>query len=189
MTTLVLTKEKGFSSVIVRDISLVLLGTFILALCARVAIFLPISPVPISLQNFGVILMGILLGSRRGACCIAAYLMEGAIGLPVFGGGQFSVAVLIGTRGGYLFSFVFAAYLAGRMFEKPSSYVMPILKLSSIFALILILGASWLSLYVGASNAIFMGVLPFIIGDFIKVLAITSALPALLRFSRKYLCL
>ncbi|MEE9371363.1 MAG: biotin transporter BioY, partial [Sedimentisphaerales bacterium] len=99
------------------DISLIIVGSLLIGLCAQIKVWLPISPVPITGQTFAVLMLGALLGSRRGSLCALAYIIEGAAGLPIFalGGG---LAVLLGPTGGYLAGFIPAAYITGRLAEK-----------------------------------------------------------------------
>ncbi len=82
------------------------------------AIQLPFSPVPITGQTMAVLLVGALLGSRRGALAVLAYIAEGLAGLPVFAGGAAGLARLFGPTGGYLVGFVAAAFLVGWLAER-----------------------------------------------------------------------
>src|SRR5579872_6722222 len=85
------------------QIALVAGGSLFVALCARVTLPLPFTPVPLTLQNFGVLLVGLLLGSKRGFAALLLYLAEGAAGMPVFSiAGLGGVAQLLGPTGGYL---------------------------------------------------------------------------------------
>ncbi|RPJ40883.1 MAG: biotin transporter BioY, partial [Candidatus Latescibacterota bacterium] len=97
---------------------LVAFASLLLALSARVAIPLPFSPVPISGQSFAVLLVGALLGSRRGSAAVLLYLAEGAVGLPVFAGGAGGAAYLVGPTGGYLAAFLPAAFVVGALCER-----------------------------------------------------------------------
>jgi biotin transport system substrate-specific component len=102
-----------------RQVSLVVGGSLFVALCARITIPLPFTPVPLTVQNFGVLLVGLLLGSRRGFAALALYLAEGAVGLPVFSpAGVGGVAQLLGATGGYLIMYPLVAGLAGLLFER-----------------------------------------------------------------------
>jgi biotin transport system substrate-specific component len=103
----------------VRHIALVVGASLFVALCAQVTIPLPFTTVPLTVQNFGVLLVGLLLGSRRGFAALALYLAEGAMGMPVFNPlGPGGIAQLLGPTGGYLMAYPLVAGLAGYIFER-----------------------------------------------------------------------
>jgi biotin transport system substrate-specific component len=100
-----------------KQAGLVVGASLFVALCARVTVPLPFTPVPLTLSNFGVLVVGLLLGSRRGFAALALYLAEGASGLPVFSpAGPGGIAQLLGPTGGYLMAYPFVAALAGFLF-------------------------------------------------------------------------
>jgi biotin transport system substrate-specific component len=102
-----------------QQIAIVVGASLFVALCARVTLPLPFTPVPLTLQNFGVLLVGLTLGSRRGFAALALYLVEGAVGMPVFNPtGLGGVAQLLGPTGGYLLAYPFVAVLAGWIMER-----------------------------------------------------------------------
>ena len=101
-----------------RQIAIIIGASIFVALCARVTVPLPFTPVPLTLQNFGVLLVGLILGSRRGFAALALYLAEGAAGLPVFtptGRGGF--VQLLGPTGGFLLSYPMVAAVGGWIIE------------------------------------------------------------------------
>jgi len=98
--------------------TLVVSTSLFVALCARISVPLPFTPVPLTLQNLAVVLVGLLLGSRAGFAALCLYLMEGAAGLPVFTPGPGGIAQLLGPTGGFLFAYPFVAWLAGFLFEQ-----------------------------------------------------------------------
>src|SRR2546423_9048546 len=101
--------------------AIVIGASLVVALCARVTVPLPFTPVPLTLQNFGVLLVGLLLGSRRGFAALALYLVEGASGLPVFSPtGPGGIAQIIGPTGGFLMAYPFVAFTAGWIYEHTS---------------------------------------------------------------------
>jgi biotin transport system substrate-specific component len=101
-----------------RQAALVIGGSLIVALCARITIPIPGTPVPLTVQNFGVLLVGLLLGSRRGFAALALYLAEGAMGLPVFSPtGPGGIAQLLGPTAGFLLAYPLVAWLAGYVME------------------------------------------------------------------------
>src|SRR6202023_1336711 len=95
--------SQGRSVEVARQAALVVGASLFVALCARISIPLPFTPVPLTVQNFGVLLVGLLLGSRRGFAALILYLAEGAMGMPVFSPlGPGGVAQILGVTGGYL---------------------------------------------------------------------------------------
>src|SRR5436853_2434980 len=102
-----------------KQAALVVGASFFVALCAHVTLPLPFRPVPLTLQNFGVLVVGLTLGSRRGFLALALYLAEGAAGLPVFNPtGLGGVAQVLGPTGGFLMVYPLVAGLAGLVFEQ-----------------------------------------------------------------------
>ncbi len=96
-------------------------ASLFVALCARVTVPLPFTPVPLTLQNFGVLAVALLLGSRRGFAALALYLAEGAAGLPVFNpSGLGGILQLTGATGGFLMAYPFVAFVAGWIYERSS---------------------------------------------------------------------
>src|SRR3984893_12611103 len=105
-----------------KQAAIVIAASLFVALCARVTVPLPFTPVPLTLQNFGVLTVGLLLGSRRGFAALTLYLVEGAFGLPVFspailGSG---IAHLTGATGGFLMAYPLVAFVAGCIYEHTS---------------------------------------------------------------------
>jgi biotin transport system substrate-specific component len=160
------------------DAALVFGGSLIVALSAQVAIRLPFSPVPVTGQTLAVLLVGALLGSRRGAMSLLAYLAEGLIGLPVFAGGASGAAYAIGPTGGYLVGFVAAAYVAGWLAERgwDRRAGSAILAMLAGNAAIYAFGLSWLAAYVGR-RALALGLLPYLAGDAVKLALAAALLP------------
>ncbi len=164
---------------LLRDTLLVVGFSLLLAGASQVAIPLPFTPVPVTLQTLAVLLTGMALGWKRGALAVLAYLGQGFVGLPVFAGGSLGVAHLFGPTGGYLVGFVAAAALVGLLAERrfdrrPSTTVLAMVAGTMVIQLC---GAAWLSLYVGAAAAVAQGVVPFLVGDALKVVAAAAGLP------------
>jgi biotin transport system substrate-specific component len=111
-------RERIFVSEGARQVALVVGASLFVALCARVTIPLPFTPVPLTVQNFGVLLVGLMLGSRRGFVALALYLAEGAMGMPVFNPmGPGGIAQLLGPTGGFLLTYPLVAWVAGYVME------------------------------------------------------------------------
>jgi len=128
------------------QLALIIGGTFIVALCARISIPLPGTPVPLSLVNFAVILVGLVLGSRRGFAALALFLAEGAVGLPVFSPvGAPGILRFLGPTAGYLIAYPFVAALAGYLFERgKTTFARAIIAAISAEVLLFACGLSWL---------------------------------------------
>jgi biotin transport system substrate-specific component len=171
---------------LVRELMLIVGGSLFVALLAQVKIVLPFTPVPITGQTLGVLLVGALLGSKRGAAALVLYVAEGTLGLPFFAGGGAGPAYLLGPTGGYLIGFVAAAFVVGLLCERglERSWHTAILPFAVGSLVIYACGASWLAVFVGAQKALALGVLPFIMGDALKALLAALVLPALWRFIR-----
>lgn len=176
------------SHAFLRDVFLVLGASGLIALCAQVSIPLPWTPVSVTGQTFGVLLAGVLLGSRRGALACLAYLAEGAVGLPVFAGGMSGVLAFIGPTAGYLAAFPIAAFLVGALAErgmdrKPQTALIAMLLGSLV---ILLLGSLRLSALFGDLAIGFAkGFVPFVVGDIIKAVAAAILLPLAWRVSKR----
>jgi biotin transport system substrate-specific component len=168
-------------SALLYDAALVLAGSLLIALSAQVAIPLPFSPVPVTGQTMAVLLVGALLGSRRGSLAVLVYIAQGLAGLPVFAGGAAGPARLLGPTGGYLVGFVLAAYLVGllaeRGWDRRVGTTAAAMALGNV--VIYAVGALWLAVFVGGLvPALTAGVLPFIPGDLVKIAAAALLLPA-----------
>lgn len=170
---------------IILEILMILTGTALTALLAQVRLPLPFSPVPITGQTFAVLLVGATLGANRGASSMVLYLAFGLIGLPIFAGGGHGIAYLTGATGGYLVGFIAAAYLIGRLAERGlgrnfrTSLIPFLLGNLVIYAF----GVLWLSNYVGGiQEAISLGMMPFLVGDSIKLMLAGIALPVAWKF-------
>ena len=161
-----------------KQAAVVVAASLFVALCARVTVPLPFTPVPLTLQNFGVLAVGLLLGSRRGFAALALYLLEGAFGMPVFspsllGGG---IAQILGPTGGFLMAYPLVAFVAGWIYEQRSekrSRRFGWAALSSVAAELVLFagGLSWLVVLThSVSLAIRYGLYWFVFAEVIKVL-------------------
>jgi biotin transport system substrate-specific component len=160
------------------DAALVAGFSLLIALSAQVAIPLPFTPVPVTLQTFAILMTGCLLGSGRGALAVAAYVAEGSLGLPFFSGGTAGIAHLFGPTGGYLVGCVAAALIAGVLAErgfttKPAGLLLTLVAADMV---VFLFGVPWLGAFTGAGKAIAMGFVPFVVGDAVKIAAAWSIL-------------
>ncbi|TLN23476.1 biotin transporter BioY, partial [bacterium] len=160
---LTLTRRAGFRLTALTNAALVLLGALVVALLAQVRIALPFTPVPITGQTLGVLLVAAALGSRRGATSLGLYLAGGLAGLPVFTGGASGMAYLTGATGGYLVGFLAAAALVGWLAER--GWTRTWVQTAALFTLgslvIYTFGALYLSTFIGLRQALIAGVWPF----------------------------
>lgn len=157
-----------------RQAALVVGASFFVALCARVTIPLPFTPVPLTLQNFGVLLVGLALGSRRGFAALALYLAEGAFGAPVFNPtGPGGLAQLLGPTGGYLLAYPVVAGLAGFIAER-GKRTFEQLALAALLGDIVLFaaGLSWLYVLTHSFKlAVQFGLYWFFFAEVVKVMA------------------
>jgi biotin transport system substrate-specific component len=135
---------------------------------------IPIGPVPIVLQNLFVLVAALLLGSRWASVAVAVYLLAGACGLPVFAGGGGGLGHLFGPRGGYLFGFLLAAFVVGKISE--GSGRRPVVEIVGMVIgslIIYAIGVPWLKIMLGFSyeKALAIGMYPFVVGDALKIVA------------------
>ncbi|HUI83093.1 MAG TPA: biotin transporter BioY, partial [Candidatus Binatia bacterium] len=132
---------------LLRQTGIVICASALIAVCARLTLPLPFTPVPLSLANFGVLLVGLALGSRRGFAAAALYLAWGAMGLPVFASsGPGSIAQLLGPTGGYLWAYPVIAFLAGWIAERGRAGFARYLVAALVAELVLFAaGTSWLA--------------------------------------------
>jgi biotin transport system substrate-specific component len=158
-----------------KQVAIVVAASLFVALCARVTVPLPFTPVPLTLQNFGVLAVGLLLGSRRGFAALSLYLMEGVCGLPVFSMGA-GISHILGPTGGFLIAYPVVAFVAGWIYERrpeKSARLFAWAALSAVVAEVVLFasGLAWLAVLTHSiSLAIRYGLYWFIFAEVIKVL-------------------
>ncbi|HUO16889.1 MAG TPA: biotin transporter BioY [Verrucomicrobiae bacterium] len=166
--------SEGHAQESARQVALVVGASLFVALCARVTIpLLPLTPVPLTIQNMGVLIVGLLLGSRRGFAALMLYLVEGMLGLPVFNPtGPGGVAQLFGPTGGFLLVYPFVAFLAGYIFERGAKTFLRGM-IAGLLAEILLFagGLSWLYVITHSlAKAAYLGLYFFIAAEVLKVI-------------------
>ena len=164
-----------------RHIGLIAVGALLIFATSRISIPVPGSPVPITGQTFGVLLVGGALGFRRGLASIAIYVLIGLIGLPFFAEGKGGLSVLLGARGGYLVGFIVAGSLVGRLAELGWDRLI----IGAFAAMVIgnvviyLIGVPWLMAVANYDlpTGIDKGLTPFLIGDAIKLVLAAAAFP------------
>src|ERR1700692_4049900 len=171
--TLSAQRTRGYD--VARQAAIVVGASLFVALCARVTIPLPFTPVPLTVQNMGVLLVGLLLGSRRGFAALALYLVEGAGGLPVFstsGVGLHGNREILGPTGVFLMVYPFVAFLAGYIFERgPKTFLHA--ATAGLLAEILLFagGLTWLYVFTHSmAKAAYLGLYWFVAAEVIKIM-------------------
>jgi len=160
-----------------KQIALVVGASLWVALCARVTVPLPFTPVPLTLQNFGVLVVGLVLGPRRAFAALVLYLAEGAAGLPVFNPtGPGGIAQLMGPTGGYLLAYPLVAGLAGFLIERGrKTFARAAVAGLAAEVLLFTVGLSWLAIWTrSVTRALQWGLYWFLFAEVIKILMAAS---------------
>lgn len=159
-----------------RALLLIAFGSLLLTVSAKLNV--PMWPVPMTMQTFVVLLLGLAYGWPLGAATVAVYLAQGAIGLPVFAGGG-GLAYLAGTTGGYLVGFFVAAAVMGLLAERGwgRGAFTTLAAMLIGTALILGLGVAWLAWLIGVERALVLGLYPFLPGEAVKIALAVLVLP------------
>ncbi|MCX6989109.1 MAG: biotin transporter BioY [Chlamydiae bacterium] len=166
------------SSSWVQDILKILVASLLISLSSYIRIPLFFTPIPLVLQSHVVLLMAALLGAKRGTLATLIVLFLGMLGLPVFAGATPGLLCLMGPTAGYLVGYVCAAFLTGYLFDRIQNQksMRALLSIGLGNIVIYFFGASWLSMFLGWSSSLMLGVIPFLIGDLLKVLCVTKGL-------------
>ena len=167
---------------IVKLTLITIVGTILITISAKIKI--PFYPVPMTMQTFVILLIGITLGYKIGLATVTLYLLEGIIGLPVFANSPekgIGVVYFIGPTMGYLIGFIVAVYFAG-LFKYDKGLINTFLKLIFSVSFIYILGIIWLGTLIGWDKPIFkLGAEPFLLAELFKMLLLLFLIPTLLK--------
>lgn len=161
----------------INNVLIAIFGSLAIAVATQIAI--PLHPVPITLQTFAALLVGMVLGPKQGSAAVSLYLFEGICGLPVFSNFSYGPAVIFGPTGGYLIGFVFAALIAGCLLQRgwakrsTTTFLAALLGDIALFAC----GYLMLSYLVGFHKAYLCGVAPFYLVEAIKLAILTAIVP------------
>jgi len=173
----------GQASSLLKQSAIVICASAVIAVCARLVLPLPFTPVPLTLANFGVLLVGLALGSRRGFAAAALYLGWGAMGLPVFASsGPGGIAQMLGPTAGYLWAYPVVAFLAGWISERGvAGFTRNLLASIAAELVLFAAGISWLAIVTHSwQRAAMFGLYPFLFAEVSKVM-VASALAFRLR--------
>ena len=161
----------------------VIAATALVAICAHIAVPLAFTPVPVTMQTFAVLLLGLLFTPGAAFACLALYLVEGAVGLPVFSPhGPGGIAQLLGPTGGYLLSYPFAAALTSLLYHRGRRSFLTGLTAAGLGSVVILAaGATWLGVvtHLKFSLVFAESVAPFLPGDAVKILAATACISVL----------
>ena len=167
---------------LVKITTIIILGTLLLTISAKVKI--PFYPVPMTMQTFVVLLLGVTLGSKVGLLTVSLYLLEGIAGLPVFANSPekgIGLVYFTGPTMGYLIGFLIAVYCAG-IFKYEKGLVNTFIKLIFSVSFIYICGLIWLGILIGWDKPIFkLGAQPFLLAELFKILLLLFLTPTLLK--------
>lgn len=180
----VLFKQKN----IFLDVFMVGLSVVFLAIMAQIQI--PLWPVPITMQTFGVFLIAFFFGSRKGALSILAYVLAGIAGIGVFAGRSSGIAVILGPTGGYILGFLVSVFVVGLLIEKgfgrTKKSVLYCMALGNVIIYLFGLIGLWVFLGdVGLWKVLMLGLFPFLIGDALKIAGAVALFPYLWKGSEK----
>ena len=165
-----------------KSLFLVIFATILLAISAKIKI--PFYPVPMTMQTFVVLLIGIIFGWKLGLFTISLYLIEGLVGLPVFAGTPekgMGLVYFVGPTMGYLIGFVAAVFLAG-YFKYNKNYILNFFKLILSVSLIYIFGMIWLVNFTGWDKVFIVGAQPFLLAELFKIALLTILIPKILKY-------
>jgi biotin transport system substrate-specific component len=165
---------------LLRATLLALIGSLLLALSAKIQV--PFWPVPMTMQTFVVLVIGAAYGLRLGTATVLLYLIEGAVGLPVFAGTPekgIGLAYMAGPTGGYLVGFLAAAALCGWLAERgwDRSLALTLVAMAAGHALIFVFGLAWLATLMPFTKAVAVGLTPFWAATVLKTLLATAVMP------------
>ncbi len=182
---MILVRHQEKARSFIKDFLIIECASLLLALLSPLAIALPFTPVPIVWAGVLSLVFGVVLGKERGALAVIAYLIQGAMGLPVFALGGCGLLHLLGPKGGYLIGYAVGSYLTGYCYEKMGirSSLGLFCSLLAGMSAVFVVGVAQLSWYVGLRNAFLLGCLPFVILDICKLLVAHSLLMV---FGRRY---
>ncbi len=173
--------QKAINNVSTRAMALIGVMTAVICVLAPLSIPIPVSPVPLSLATLAVMLAGCLLGPRRGAVSVILYLLIGICGIPVFSAYGAGIGKVLGPTGGYLIGYLPLVIMTGLAFRFFDNRILQGLFTVAATAVLYLLGTAWLALsaHLTFSQALLMGVIPYIPGDLVKIIIVVLVGPVI----------
>lgn len=170
-----------------KELPLLIGLNLLLVATSYISFNLPYSPVPITGQTFGVLLIAMALGRARAVGVVTAYLLEGISGLPVFAGGTAGFPIIIGPTGGYLIGFLAGAYVIGFLADQgwDKTYLKSILAMIIGSAVIFAFGLIWLAKFVPEGSLLSLGLIPYLPGSVVKITLAAVILPSIWKFVKR----
>ena len=170
---------------LIKYLFIALLGSILLAISSKIKI--PFYPVPMTMQTFVVLFLGVAFGWKLGLATISLYLLEGILGLPVFSGTPekgIGIVYFTGPTMGYLLGFIVAVYFAGK-FKYDDNLFKTFFKLTFATSFIYLFGMLWLGNLIGWDKPIFkLGAQPFLLAELFKILIATLAIKQIKKLRR-----
>jgi biotin transport system substrate-specific component len=154
------------------DLAVGVFASVFIGITSWIALPLPFTPIPIAFQVNFLLFLSAILGARRATIMVGSFLFQGVMGLPVFATGKGTILTLLGPTGGYLIGYLFAAAIVGflysRVKEKSAWTLFGCMAIGN-YLVIYPMGALWLSYLIGFQKAFVLGIVPFVIGDALKL--------------------
>ncbi len=170
---------------LIKSFLVILCGSILLTISAKIKI--PFYPVPMTMQTFVVLFLGISFGYKIGIASVILYLLEGIVGLPVFSNSPekgIGISYFVGPTMGYLIGFVFASFLSG-YFKYNDNYFLNFLKILISTSIIYLFGVMWLGTLIGWDKPILQfGVYPFLFAELFKMLILTLLVKKIISFRK-----
>lgn len=175
--------EKNNLNVFIKELGLAFLGSLFITLIGQIEI--PLNPIPATMHTFAIFMLALFMGANRSLYSLLLFLGEATIGLPVFPSGWFDAFWITQPAAGYVLSFPFAAYIAGKLIENKNSLFINFIGLLVAQTVIYCMGFLWLSFFIGYKDAFIFGILPFVFFDSVKLFAALAIKMSFNNFTRK----
>lgn len=152
----------------------IVVASSILAVSAQIALPLPFSPVPVTMQTAALFFISLWLGPQAACVAVGLYLVEGACGLPVFSMGRSGLEAFLGPRAGYLLGFLPAVIVSGCIGNHKGTFWRLVVAFTAATGVVYFFGALWLAFWIPYDQLLTVGVIPFLLGDAYKIGAVAA---------------